>query len=136
MKFKLFFTSILLINSIVYSQTTDPRVGTPIKIGNIEVSGTKIEKAKFEWSYNYDEAVEKCKVLGDGWRIPTIDELTIINDNRLKVFGFQNSYGQFWSSTKNNKNDAYFMRIGNDPQIVIQGDWTECNLIVVRTVKK
>lgn len=49
------------------------------------------ELGKMTW----DEAVEKVKELGDGWRLPTITELQIILDSEHKDLFKKESY---WSS--------------------------------------
>lgn len=46
---------------------------------------------------NWYEAVEVCKILGKGWRLPTIKELTMIYEHK-KSFKFYNNY--YWSSTQ------------------------------------
>jgi hypothetical protein len=48
---------------------------------------------------NWFEAVELCKSLGKGWRLPTKEELNILYKNKEEVCGFIYSY--YWSSTEN-----------------------------------
>ena len=47
---------------------------------------------------NWREAVEVCKKLGKGWRLPTKDELNFLYENKEKIGGFANLY--YWSSTE------------------------------------
>lgn len=61
----------------------------------------EIEEPKLEWQSNppdnlmtWDEAMSYAKSLGDGWRLPTIEELKYAYNN---VQGFQSSY--YWSSS-------------------------------------
>tara|TARA_R110000868_G_scaffold224237_2_gene476169 strand:+ start:7670 stop:7996 length:327 start_codon:yes stop_codon:yes gene_type:complete len=54
---------------------------------------------------NWKEAVEACKKLGTGWRLPTKDELYILYKNREEIGGFANSY--YWSSTESDNNLAW-----------------------------
>lgn len=75
-------------------------IGKSIKIGNLEVAQNDFPK-----EMNWDDAKKACKVLGDGWRLPTIDELNIIYQNRDKFGGFANSY--YWSSSESDNNVAY-----------------------------
>ena len=64
-----------------------------IKIGNLEVMTEDLGQM------NWDEAKKACKNLGDGWRLPTKDELNLLYENKEKIGGFANNYG-YWSSTE------------------------------------
>ena len=46
----------------------------------------------------WDKAKKACANLGDGWRLPTKDELNLIYENKNVVGGFANDY--YWSSTE------------------------------------
>jgi hypothetical protein len=70
-----------------------------IKIENLEIALTDL--GSFTWS----NAQEECSKLGDGWRLPTKDELTILYQNKDKIGGFE--VGYYWSSTEFNDDDAY-----------------------------
>jgi len=47
---------------------------------------------------NWDDAKKACAALGNGWRLPTKDELNILNENIIYIEGF--SYGTYWTSTE------------------------------------
>jgi hypothetical protein len=70
-------------------------IGTPIKIFNFEVAENDFPGGeKMTW----EEAKKACESLGDGWRLPTKDELNILYLNKKNFNGIvDNSY---WSSTK------------------------------------
>jgi len=60
-----------------------------------------VEEPNLEWEKNlpenlmtWEEAMEYAKSLGEGWRLPTIEELKYAYNN---VQGFQSSY--YWSSS-------------------------------------
>ena len=53
----------------------------------------------------WNEAKEACVNLGDGWRLPTKDELNLIYENKDVVGGFANNY--YWSSTELDNFDAW-----------------------------
>lgn len=55
-------------------------IGVPYKISNLEVAAND-----FTTEMDYSEAVEACSSLGDGWRLPTSEELTIIADPKYSV---------------------------------------------------
>jgi len=71
---------------------------------------------KLEWhkdtkeDVTWDEAMDYCESLGDGWRLPTIEELTsAINYSEYNpatsIKGFKSSY--CWSSTTYASYNAY-----------------------------
>ena len=68
-------------------------IGKSIKIGNLEVA-----EKDFPNTMTWDDAKKACKVLGDGWRLPTIDELNTLYINKDKFGGFADKY--CWSSTE------------------------------------
>jgi hypothetical protein len=47
---------------------------------------------------NWGDAKEACKGFGDGWRLPTIDELKKIYKYKDFIGGFKEAY--YWSSTE------------------------------------
>jgi|TARA_R100000501_G_C2611582_1_gene106070 hypothetical protein len=70
-----------------------------IKIGDLEVMTEDL--GRMTW----DDAVKACADLGDGWRLPTKDELNILYENKDKIGGFANNY--YWSSTEVDNDDAW-----------------------------
>ena len=69
-----------------------------VKIG-IEVMTEDLGKM------NWYEAVKACAALGDGWRLPTQDELNILYENKDKIGGFADNF--YWSSTENDSDFAW-----------------------------
>jgi hypothetical protein len=59
-------------------------VGTPIIIDYIEIAQNDFPKLM-----NWDEALEGIKILGEEWRLPTPEELELMNLNREKIGGFE-----------------------------------------------
>jgi hypothetical protein len=91
-----------------------------IKIGNLEVMTEDFEN-KMKWM----DAIKACESLGDGWRLPTKEELNILYENKGKIGGFV--FSQYWSSKEygdfvgsqyfddgfkgsNSKNDTFYVR--------------------------
>lgn len=72
---------------------SDSIVGTPIRIGNLEVA-----QNDFPNQMNWSEAKRACIELGSGWRLPTIDELNLICKNKDKIGGFAINSFIYWSS--------------------------------------
>ena len=54
---------------------------------------------------NWYEAVEACKKLGKGWRLPTKDELNFLYENKGEIGGF--AISGYWSSAELDVNDAW-----------------------------
>jgi len=59
---------------------------------------------------NWDEAVEKIKELGDGWRLPTITELQLILDSEHKDLFKKESY---WSLSEYSSGSAWVFYFGD-----------------------
>jgi hypothetical protein len=67
-------------------------IGIPIKFGTLEIA-----QSEFPEKMNWRDAKKACKELGDGWRMPTIDELYELYQNKRQIGGFGTYY--YWSST-------------------------------------
>lgn len=63
-----------------------------VKVGVIEVMKTDL--GEMTW----DEAKKACEKLGDGWRLPTIDELQFMYDKYDEISGF--GPASYWSSSE------------------------------------
>ena len=72
-------------------------IGTSIKIDNLEVA-----QHDFQDVMTWGDAKSACATLGEGWRLPTKDELNLLYKNKDKIGGFT-GYGFdgdfYWSST-------------------------------------
>ena len=68
-------------------------IGKPIKIGNIEVA-----QYDFPDQMNWNDAEKACETFGDGWRLPTKDELNFLYLNKDKIGSFTDFF--YWSSTE------------------------------------
>ena len=76
------------------------------KIGHIQVYSSDIG------DMNWEDANMACKKLGEGWRLPTISELELIDDNDDDLKGFfKNSY--YWSATENEDGKIFVINIGS-----------------------
>ena len=82
--------------------------GTPKKIDNLEVA-----EKDFPNRMNWDDAKKACSNLGDGWRLPTKDELNILFQNKWAIGGFVNN--EYWSSTEGDFDSAWLQYFGNRP---------------------
>ena len=66
-----------------------------IKIDNLEVTE---DLGKMQW----DKAKKAIESLGDGWRLPTKDELNVLYENREKLGRVPNAF--YWGSTEHSTN--------------------------------
>jgi hypothetical protein len=71
-------------------------IGKPIRIGSIEVA-----QNHFPIAMKWNEAVKACMDLGNGWRLPTIDELVFLHKNKDEIGGFLSFH--FWSNDESEK---------------------------------
>ncbi len=77
-------------------ESSNPIIGNTIKSENIEVA-----EKDFPEKMNWEDAKKACERLGEGWRLPTIEELKIICQNKtVNEFNIKDSH-PYWSSTKN-----------------------------------
>ena len=88
---------ILLVSCSSPSDSYTPEqskiIGTPINIGNFEVAQNDFPKIMM-----WEDAVKACADLGNGWRLPTKDELNLMYRDKYKISRFANNL--YWSSTK------------------------------------
>ena len=70
-------------------------IGTTIKLEGLEV-------AQFDFPNKMSamEAIAACSSLGQGWRLPNLEELNILYNNRNIIGGFRTSNGEdsYWSN--------------------------------------
>jgi len=100
-----------------------------ITIDGVEYNLTPIEKTepiileqhlKFEvypkdlGQHNWEDAKKICEELGDGWRLPTKEELNLMWLNRESIGGF--AAASYWSSSCYNNNIAWFQHFYNGLQ--------------------
>ena len=79
-------------------------IGEPIKIGSLEVA-----QYDFPVEIDWHEAMNECTALGNGWRLPTIEELRLIFKNDHKISNFSGLI--YWSSSEKNYSDAFFFNM-------------------------
>ena len=82
----------------------------------------------------WNEAKEACVNLGDGWRLPTKDELNLIYENKDVVGGFANS--AYWSSTEYGSYTAWYHDFRNGNQPNYYKNFTYCVRAVRALTKK
>ena len=96
---KLLIIPMLFMCSMVIGQSKKI-IGNPIKIENLEVA-----QHDFPNRMTGEDAKAACAKLGEGWRLPTKEELNLLYQNKDKIGGFASSY--YWSSTESNDNGVW-----------------------------
>jgi hypothetical protein len=115
-----------------------------ITIDGVEYNLTPIEKTepiileqhlKFEvhpedlGEHNWEDAKKVCEELGDGWRLPTREELHLMWLNRESIGCFAAAY--YWSSSEGNTNFAWYQYFYNG----YQGYFSKNYTLYVRAVR-
>lgn len=77
----------------------------------------------------WDEAIKAVKTLGDGWRLPTIEECFMIYKDKLI------SEAYYWSSAEYDYNDAWFFFFNDGSAFNYGIKSTTFYVRAVRTIK-
>ena len=105
------------------------------KIGNLEVMTEDLDlntNNLANASNNWDRAKKACADLGGGWRLPTIDELNVLYENKDKIGGFFNVY--YWSSTEDVSDRMWVQDLNNNNGVQIRS-WEKYLSGSVRAVR-
>lgn len=79
-----------------------------VKIGKCDsLEVMKIDLGKM----TCDEARKACEKLGDGWRLPTIEELHFMYNKRDEIGGFKDGF--YWSGTEGDNVNAWYFNFTN-----------------------
>ncbi len=81
-------------------ETSNPIIGNTIKIENIEIA-----EKDFPEKMNWEDAKKACEKLGEGWRLPTKNELKILFRKKDKIGGLSDCY--YWSSSEYGDDKAW-----------------------------
>lgn len=94
------------------------------RLGNLEIA-TRDFAEKMTW----EAAKKACADLGDGWRLPTKEELNEMYRNKDKIGAF--TLDNYWSSTENSN----FYAWSQDFSSGIQNSNSKLNPNLVRAIK-
>ena len=95
---KLLIIPMLFACYMVMGQNAAKIIGKPYQLKNIEVARNDFPNVQ-----TWNDAIAKCKGLGNGWRLPTLDELNKLYNNKDKIGGFKTTVFDavwYWSSTE------------------------------------
>ena len=73
--------------------SNNPVIGSSIKLGGLEIA-----QHDFSNQLDWFEAKSACAALGNGWRLPTKDELNFLYNNKNQIGGFASNW--YWSSSE------------------------------------
>ena len=139
------FSSIKVLSQTNITKSSNPKtsIKTDVKklkpnensitIGNLEIMKNDLGVM------NWPEAKEKVSKLGNGWRLPNIEELVILFENSEKIDGFKTTY--YWGINEDTESDsenvtAWRFNMANGEQLLDQFEWhTRYGVRVVRTKK-
>jgi len=79
--------------------------------------------------HNWEDAKKVCEDLGDGWRLPTREELHLIWLNKESIGGFDTVY--YWSSSEDGNSNVWVQYFCNGNQY----DCSKSNPLCVRAVR-
>jgi hypothetical protein len=100
---KLLLFPLLVITCFCFAQDAKEIIGKPVTIGNLVVA-----QNDFPNSMTWDNAKKACAKLGNGWRLPTKNELNTLYQNKNAI-GYYSDMNYYWSSSVDYYN--YFVDI-------------------------
>jgi len=87
-------------------------IGNPVKIEKLEVA-----QYDFPKEMNWEDAKKACEALGQGWKLPSKDELDFLYQNRDAIGRFTSRY--YWSSTVTKNGDAWKQSFNSGKQYYV-----------------
>jgi hypothetical protein len=112
-------------NQVLPKSKTPQATSSSTIIENLEVYNENL--GLLTW----DEATQKVKELGEGWRLPTKQEFeNILNPNRAKIPNLKDD-GAYWSSTEYDYDTAWFFVFSSG----YAGSYDKSNAYYVRAVR-
>lgn len=99
-------------------------IGTSKKIGNLEIA-----EKDFITELGWVDANKACSDLGDGWRLPSTNELNILYENISSIGGFKGIL--YWSNQNTGDDRAYALNL----KFGTKKDWKKDNVFNVRAVR-
>ena len=95
-----------IANTLRGKMDADSIIGRPTKIGNIEIAQHDFPEYK-----NWDDSKKACADLGNGWRLPTKDELNLMYENKDNI-RTKIKNGFYWSSTEYDSLYSWYFYFG------------------------
>ena len=116
---KLLIIPMLFACYMVMGQNAAKIIGKPYQLNNIEVARNDFKNVQ-----TWNDAIAKCKGLGEGWRLPTKDELNKLFNNKKKIGGFKDGLSDYYWSVSEHSYDAWFQNFSSGSQMFGRKDLT------------
>ena len=98
-------------------------------IGNLEILNNDLSE-----TMNWTDALNSGNKIGEGWRLPTKDELIILYKNKSKIGRFENNY--YWTSTIESNKEVSFIDFSSGNNYTIKPlNRDKAFVRLVRTIK-
>lgn len=126
---KLLFLPLLMITCICFAQNAQAIIGKPYRIGSLEIAQFDFPKPMYN-----NQAINACRGLGGGWRLPTKTEMNILyrNKSKIKIGGF--SYDLYWGDNEDKDYPSISQNFSNGEQQVVYED-DRMRVRAVRTIQ-
>jgi hypothetical protein len=108
-------------------EPSNPIIGKTIIIGNLEVA-----EKDFPEAMSWEDAKKECENLGTGWRLPSIEELTLLYKNKSKIGNFKNY--TYWDIDEYENNLIIIMNFDNGFNLLSE-KYSSHYVRAVRTIK-
>lgn len=110
-------TNELLEKLIKNSSLTSSSLSSSVKFadGNIIIDGLEVAPFDLPEKFNWEDAQSVCNNIGEGWKLPSKDQLNILYQNKDKIGGFDSII--YWSSTEHVKNSAWLQYFNSGNQL-------------------
>ena len=115
-----------LLSNLLYSQnknSIETLNADEIKVGNLKVK--RYDAGKMSW----DDAIIACEKIGEGWRLPTKQEMAVLYRKKAVIGGFEKD--GYWSSFSIDGHLAFVQSFYKN----INGPNAKHDLLFVRPVK-
>ena len=114
MKYTLIFFILFYFNNNLNAQKNSNSliIGKSIKIERLEIA-----QYDFPNTMSWSDAKKGCNDLGEGWRLPTKDELYILYLNKKELGNFTDN--NYWSISNNNGSGAWSQNFSTSFQNLI-----------------
>lgn len=107
-----------------------PDVGTSLILKDCSL---EVKKADEKGSYKWKDASTLCESYGEGWRLPTKEELNCIYVNKDEVGGFLRDW--YWSSDRVGQFNIWVQSFSNGKQFGYSNS-NSAKVRCVRSIKK
>lgn len=114
---KLLLFPLLLIAVLSFAQSSNKIIGTPFRIGSLEIAQYDFPKDMY-----WQQAKNACEGLGRGWRLPTKTELRLMFRNKSKINIGGHAWDYYWGYNEDRDYPSVRQNFKNGEQDVMYED--------------